>query len=387
MKTLQLLFFLFANTICAAQKKINLNVEFEKQIPLNSISYSIDNGQYKIYSSDKPKNHVLHLTEPYYSEFATIFIEYSDSSGSFTSHRFFVNNHKASIYFYHNTKKSSIPSKQFISHYAYQTDDTVQNMRLKGLLNFTKKEFEDYGKFWSKNSNPDSWNDSITDLSRQLLKTKNEKIIEYLRGHPNDYFSFWYFKDQIITASLYFFSKDTNYLKHLLNTFTHIFPKKSSTSLERSAVINKLQAAINPPCANQIAIPIKSKDTSGKFLTLSEFRGKYVLLDFWASWCKPCRENNSVLKELYEKYSRAKIEIISISGDTKHKDWKKAIDNEKMNWKNISDLKGYEGPVFTQYAIDAVPTYILINPEGKIVFRYVNEIENVKQILQDIFKE
>ena len=68
-------------------------------------------------------------------------------------------------------------------------------------------------------------------------------------------------------------------------------------------------------------------------------------------------------------------------------DWKKAIVNEKMNWKNISNLKGYEGPVFTQYAIDAVPTYVLVDPEGKIVFRYVNEIENIKQILKDIFKE
>ena len=281
----------------------------------------------------------------------------------------------------------SIASEQFISHYAYQTNDTAQNIRLKGLLNFTKKEFDAYGKFWKNNSNPESWDDSIKDLSKQLVKTKNEKTIAYLREYPNDYFSFWYFKDQIINAGMYFFSKDTNYLKYLLNNFTQIFPKKNSTGIERSAVLNKLQAAINPPSANQVAIPIRLTDTSGKFLTLSELRGKYVLLDFWASWCKPCRENNSVLKELYEKYSRTKIEIIGISGDVKHEDWKKAIVDEKMNWKNISDLKGYEGPVFTQYAIDAVPTYILVNPEGKIVFRFVNEIENIKHILEDIFKE
>ncbi len=386
-KTFQLFFLLFANSICSAQKRINLNVEFEKQIPLNSISYSIDNGQYKIYSSDKPKNHVIHLTEPYYSEFATIYFQYSDSSGSFTSHRFFVNNHKASIYLYHNSKGTSKASEQFISHYAYQTNDTVQDMRWNGLMKITKPEFDAYVKFWGNNSDVASWNDSIKDLGKQLLRTKNEKTIAYLRKYPNDYFSFWYFKDYVINASMFFFSKDTNYLKYLLNNFAVIFPKKNNTSLERSTVINKLQAMINPPSTNQVALPIRLSDTSGKFVNLSDFRGKYVLLDFWASWCKPCRENNSVLKELYEKYTSAKIDIVSISGDTKRKEWKKAIDNEKMNWKNVSDLKGYQGPVFTQYVIDAVPTYILINPEGKIVFRYVNEIENVKHILEDIFKE
>lgn len=387
MKTFQLLFFLFTITICTAQKKINLTIEFEKQIPLSSISYTFDNGQYSTYTSDEQKSHVIHITEPYYSEFATIFIQYSDSSGAFTNHSFFVNNHKSSIYFYHNTKETSIAFKQFKSHYAYQTFDTVQNILLKELWKFAEKELDAYGNFWSNNSNQETWNDSIKAYGINLLKARNEKLITFLRKYPNDYFSFWYFKDQIINVSIYFLLKDTNYLKNLLNTFSLIFPKKNSYSIERSTVINKLQAVINAPSANQAAIPIRLTDTSGKILTLSEFRGKYVLLDFWASWCMPCRENNSVLKELYEKFSRTKIEFIGISGDMDSKVWKKAIVDEKLNWKNISDLKGYEGPSFTQYAIDAVPTYILVNPEGKIVFRYVNEIENVKKMLEDIFKE
>lgn len=387
MKTYQLLFFLFTNFIGFAQKKTNLTIEFEKNIPLNSISYSIDNGQYKINSIEKLKSRVVNLTEPYYSEFATVLIQYSDSSGLFINHRFFVNNHKASIYFFHNTKETALSSEQFKSHYAYPTYDTLKNMRLKGLMTFTKKESQAFGEFWAKNSNPDSWNDSINDLSKQLLKTKIEKTIDYLKEYPNEYFSFWYFKDQLINASLYFLPKDTSYLKHLLATFTHIFPQKSSTKLERSAAINMLQAAINPPSANQTAIPIKLKDTSGKFLTLGEFKGKYVLLDFWASWCKPCRENNAALKEIYAKYDKARIEIISISADSKLQDWKKAIIVEEMTWKNVSDLKGYGGSAFTQYAIDAVPTYILVDPDGRIVFRYVNEIENVKQALENIFKK
>jgi thiol-disulfide isomerase/thioredoxin len=386
MKTLQTLFFLLGINICEAQKRINLTLEFEKQIPLSSISYSFDNGQYSVYLNEIKKSHTIQLTEPFYSEFGTISIKYSDSSGSFINHRFFVNNNKSKIHFYYPTNATSISSKQFISHYAYPIFDTLQNLRLKGLRHFTLNELNEYGKFWSTNGDQKLWNDSIKSLSLYLLKEKNLKEVEYIRKYPNDYFSFWYFKDQIINPSILFFAKDTNYLKSLLNSFTIIFANKKNSRAERSIVLNKLRSLTNPPSTNLAAIPIRLKDTSGKILTLSDFRGKYVLLDFWASWCIPCRENNAVLKKLYEKYSRKKIEFISVSADTKYIDWKTAIDTEQMNWKNISDLKGYEGPVFSQYAIVAVPTYILVNPEGRIVFRYVSAIEKVRQAIEDILK-
>ena len=386
MKNIQILIFLITSSCCYAQKKINLTLEFDKQIPLSSISYSFDNGQYVVYSTGSQQSHKIKLTETYYSQYPTVFIQYSDSFGTFIGQSFFVNDHESKIYFYNNADEASVLSKQFKSLYAKPIFDTTLNRRLKGVLSYAKDANNAFGKFLENNSNERLLNDSIKNLRNHLLKSRNEKIIEYLKKYPNEYFTFWYFKNQVISPTLVFLSRDTNYLKYLFKEFTETFPKKKSNLIERSIVINKLQALINPPSAKQLAPPIKLKDTSGKIVNLSDFKGRYVLLDFWASWCGPCRENNKDLIKLYEKYSRSKFEIVSISADTESKSWKDAIVSEKMNWITLTDLKGYGGKAFVNYALDAVPTYVLINPEGYIVFRYVNKMEKVIQSIDEILK-
>lgn len=117
-----------------------------------------------------------------------------------------------------------------------------------------------------------------------------------------------------------------------------------------------------------VAPEITMKDDKGRDVSLSSLKGKIVLVDFWASWCKPCREANPILTDAYLKYSHKGFEIISVSLDENKAQWLKAIEDDKLPWKNqISDLKGWNSKVVKDYNIVALPTSFLLDREGKIV--------------------
>lgn len=117
-----------------------------------------------------------------------------------------------------------------------------------------------------------------------------------------------------------------------------------------------------------IAPEIIMKDNKGRDVSLSSLKGKIVLVDFWASWCKPCREANPILTDAYLKYSHKGFEIVSVSLDEDKVQWLNAIDEDKLPWENqISDLKGWNSKVVKDYNIEALPTSFLLDREGKIV--------------------
>ena len=97
-------------------------------------------------------------------------------------------------------------------------------------------------------------------------------------------------------------------------------------------------------------------DTSGKIIHLSDFRGKYVLLDFWASWCEPCRLNNPELVEAYVTYSDKNFEVLGVSLDVYKDDWLHAIKEDGLLWKQVNDYHGNNSPIAALYNVQAVPT-------------------------------
>jgi thiol-disulfide isomerase/thioredoxin len=113
------------------------------------------------------------------------------------------------------------------------------------------------------------------------------------------------------------------------------------------------------------------EDPEGKPVKLSEYvgKGKYVLLEFWASWCGPCRADIPHLKEVYRLYHDAGFEIIGVSLDEKKEDWLKALKEEKLPWLQVSDLKGFKGDFTKLYNFNGIPTCVLVSPDGKIITR------------------
>ncbi len=116
-----------------------------------------------------------------------------------------------------------------------------------------------------------------------------------------------------------------------------------------------------------IAPEISLADPNGKIISLSSLRGKYVLVDFWASWCGPCRGENPNVVAAYEKYKNKNFTVLGISLDEDKASWLEAIKDDNLNWQHISDLKKWESIVVGAYQIEGIPFNVLIDPTGKII--------------------
>jgi len=111
----------------------------------------------------------------------------------------------------------------------------------------------------------------------------------------------------------------------------------------------------------------KQNDVNGKSVSLSSFRGKYVLVDFWASWCGPCRGENPNVVSAYEKYKSKNFTVLGISLDKDKDSWLAAIQEDKLNWPHMSDLKYWESAAVPVYGIKGIPFNVLLDPTGKII--------------------
>lgn len=117
----------------------------------------------------------------------------------------------------------------------------------------------------------------------------------------------------------------------------------------------------------QVAPEIIQNDPFGKSVALSSLRGKYVLVDFWASWCRPCREENPNVVRMYNKYKIRGFDVFSVSLDDNKDAWIKAINDDKLLWTHVSDLQKWNSSVVKDYNIEGIPFTVLLDKEGKIL--------------------
>ncbi|MCL6220902.1 TlpA disulfide reductase family protein [Zunongwangia pacifica] len=125
-------------------------------------------------------------------------------------------------------------------------------------------------------------------------------------------------------------------------------------------------------------------DLEGNKIGLEDYQGKYVLVDFWASWCGPCRKENPNVLKAYNTYHSKGLEILAISLDENRKLWEKAIEKDKLPWQHVSDLKGFKNQAAQDYMVSAIPQNFLINPEGEIIATNLRE-EGLHEKLKEIF--
>lgn len=211
-------------------------------------------------------------------------------------------------------------------------------------------------------------NDSLAFIADNAFNISNEwynnflvKYIDTVSSPINALFAMGYTQDV---------NMDT--VKNLLANLTKKYPKNSSVAAMQKQFDQFVAAQDNKSTSGNIAVgqiapDITLPDVNEKSFSLNSLRGKYVLVDFWASWCGPCRQENPNVVSNYNQFKDKNFTVLGVSLDQDKKAWLKAIKDDGLIWKQISDLKFWNSEAATLYHIEAIPFNVLIDPQGKII--------------------
>lgn len=142
--------------------------------------------------------------------------------------------------------------------------------------------------------------------------------------------------------------------------------------------VDKLTATAVGAKAPEISLP----DPNGNLITLSSYRGKYVLVDFWAKWCGPCRTENPNVVKAYQAFKNKNFDILGVSLDKNREDWVRAIEEDGLTWKHVSDLRYFESQAARDYNINGIPFSVLVNPDGVIIAKNLRGAELHKKLAE-----
>ncbi len=196
---------------------------------------------------------------------------------------------------------------------------------------------------------------SIVKEFEDLAKEISEKRNELIKANPDNNLSLKMFLQQISENDP---EKNEEIYAALSEDLKNSEEgKKAKTQLDRMAVL-KIGAV-----APNFSLP----DPKGNLIDMHSIKGKVKLLDFWASWCGPCRNENPNVVNLYNKFHHKGFEILGISLDTKKENWEKAIKDDKLTWHHVSDLKGWENEAAQLYMVQGIPATFLLDADNKIV--------------------
>ena len=120
---------------------------------------------------------------------------------------------------------------------------------------------------------------------------------------------------------------------------------------------------------------ITLKNNTNNEVDITSFKGKYVLVDFWASWCAPCREENPNIVKQFERFKGKNFSVLGISLDDDRASWLQAIKDDQLNWSHLSELKKWDGKVSILYKIEGIPASFLLDPKGKIIAKNLRGAE------------
>ena len=173
---------------------------------------------------------------------------------------------------------------------------------------------------------------------------------------------------------------DTALMDQMVSIFQQKYPNYDLTR----QLVNKVNAT-KRIAIGAIAPMFVSADTMGKKIDLNGYRGKYTLVEFWASWCAPCREESPTLVRLYNEYKDKGFEILSVSIDKNTTQWKNAIRQDGYAWGNVCDLNGYGGPTAALYTVTAIPNSFLLDKNGRIIAKNLRG-KNLESKLAELMK-
>ncbi len=215
--------------------------------------------------------------------------------------------------------------------------------------------------------------------------------LDYQMQHPSDY---QYTINYVDTVSNPFIGmvavsslpKNSKYFDHYIQQNERLnqqHPHNASTK-EFNQFVQMHKGLVNTQIG-KIAPSIKGATPQGDTISLDSFKGKYVLINFWASWCRPCRRENPLLVKTYHAYKDHGFEIFSVSLDRNLEKWTGGIEADSLAWKGqICDFERWQSPVLQEYGVKSIPYNVLIDPNGKIIAKHLRGIK-LDNKLKEVF--
>ncbi|WP_345954313.1 TlpA disulfide reductase family protein [Mucilaginibacter sp. PAMB04168] len=195
------------------------------------------------------------------------------------------------------------------------------------------------------------------DSLRNMIAEEKALYTKFIESHPNSYVALVSFNNIGLGYNF-----DPKVADVQFNKFSAALRESAlgKQTAEKIAIAKKKDLGV-------LAMDFTQNDVNDKPVKLSDFKGKYVLVDFWASWCAPCRAENPNVVKTYNQLKGKNFEIIGVSLDDKKAAWLKAIETDGLPWVQVSDLKGWKNDVALKYGVSAIPENILIDPTGKVI--------------------
>jgi peroxiredoxin len=245
------------------------------------------------------------------------------------------------------------------------------------LSNTRKPVQEIYEKWISSYNSGDS--DGVRKFRPQFFAARDKQgeeavklQLDFIKNHADNIGSAWelfhYLNEKTLDKSKTMYDAFSNDLKN---------SEQGKEVSNRIATLSRIEVGNYAPKFTQNSV-------NDKEITLASYKGKYVLLEFWASWCGPCRAESPNVLKAYNKYKDQGFDVLSVSLDHEKKNWEAAIQKDGLLWTQVSDLKGWKNEVATLYGVQAVPTNFLIDPSGKIIAQNLRG-EDLNKALQNLF--
>ena len=284
------------------------------------------------------------------------------------------------IYFYFSKENFQITSKDSLSNALFTgskvyDEHKAYNKYIGGsIMELTKTVNAEFNSGTAEDKKDPAFAKAVDDRYRQKLKNKNDKQLLFAEQYPNSFFA-------LVALSETQGNKENE--AKIASLYNTLRPDLQTTDMGKELAQRIRSKSIT--AVGKEAPEFTLNDVNGKAVSLSSLRGKLVLIDFWASWCSPCRAENPNLVKQYKLYKDKGFEVIAVSLDSDKAKWADAITKDGLPWLHVSDLKGWNNAVGRLYGIRAVPASFLISKEGQII---ANDLrgETLNAKLAEIYK-
>ncbi|MGN6439213.1 MAG: redoxin domain-containing protein [Agriterribacter sp.] len=202
-----------------------------------------------------------------------------------------------------------------------------------------------------------------------LEKENKDLVVKFAKENPGSYAA------PFLIAQNFLAEPDAAELQPLYNGL-----KENIKASHFGTVIKKALDASQSTAIGSTAPNFTLTDINGKQVSLASYKGKYILLDFWASWCGPCRQENPAVVKAYNAYKSKGFDILGVSLDQKKEAWEQAIQEDQLSWTHVSDLKGWQSDVASLYGVRAIPMNYLLDKEGKIIAKSLRGEDLMKKL-------